>query len=62
VVTERTMTVESAGAPQNLSAPEQEVYDARQANRAIQKMANHFRGANRGAQQKLDDCAQKCQS
>ncbi len=62
VVTERTMTVEPVGSPQNLSAPEVDVYDAREANRAIQRMASYFRAANRGAQQKLDDCAKKCQA
>jgi len=62
VVTSRTMTVEQVGAPQTVTAPPVEVVDPREANRAIQKMANYFRGSNRGQQQKLDACAKKCQA
>ena len=61
VVTSRTMTVEPVGAPQNLQASPVDVQDVREINRAIQKMANTFRGSNRGAQQKLDECAKRCQ-
>lgn len=62
VVTSRQMIVEQVGSPQTVTAPPEEVVDPREGNRAIQKMANYFRGANRGPQQKLDDCAKKCQA
>jgi hypothetical protein len=62
VVTGRNMIIEQVGPPQMVTAPPEEVVDPREGNRAIQKMANFFRGGNRGQQQKLDDCAKKCQA
>jgi hypothetical protein len=62
VVTDRNMIIEQVGPPQTVTAPPEEVVDPREGNRAIQKMANFFRGGNRGQQQKLDDCAKKCQA
>jgi hypothetical protein len=62
VVTSRQMIVEQVGAPQTVTAPPEEVVDPREGNRAIQKMANYFRGQNAGPQRKLDDCAKQCQA
>lgn len=60
VITARNMIVEQVGGPTPITSEREYVKPPEGVNRAITRMANRFRGSNRGAQAKLDACAKEC--
>lgn len=64
VVTDRKMIVEQVGGPTpgNSAPPEIMVPGQGADPNAIQRMFGYFTSRNRGPQQKLDECAKKCQA